>query len=183
MAKVYPSITPELRQFAEAQPVFFVASAPLAADGHINLSPKGCDTFRVLDEHRVAYLDLTGSGNETSAHLAENGRITLMFCAFQGAPKILRFYGRGRTVLPDAPEFSDLVGRFGSYPGVRQVIVAEIDRVQTSCGFAVPFMDLVGERPALTRWAEARGEAALEDYRREKNSVSIDGLPAPLGFD
>lgn len=179
MARVHPSITDELRDFAERQAVFFVATAPLAGDGHINLSPKGMDTFRVIDGEQVAYLDLTGSGNETAAHLAENGRITLMFCAFQGPPRILRFYGRGEAILPDDPRFAALRERFPDHSGVRQVILASLDRVQTSCGFAVPFMDLVGERPALKRWAESRGEEELREYRATKNARSIDGLPAP----
>jgi hypothetical protein len=179
MGKVVESIVPELRSFIEAQPVFFVASAPLEGDGHVNLSPKGLDCLRVLSMTRVAYLDLTGSGNETAAHLAENGRITFMFCSFTGPPRILRLYGRGRTVLPDAAEWSDLRARFPDHPGARQIILADISRVQTSCGFAVPFMEYVGQRDRLPRWAEAKGEVALRTYRREKNSRSIDGLPAP----
>lgn len=179
MARVHDSITPELQAFIEAQPLFFVASAPLAADGHVNLSPKGLDSFRVLGPHRVAYLDLTGSGNETSAHLHENGRITLMFCAFAGAPKILRLCGRGRVVLPGAPGWDELAGRFPPHTGIRQVVVADVERVQTSCGFGVPRMDTVQQRDQLVRWAEAKGDA-LPAYRREKNARSIDGLPAPL---
>jgi len=179
MARVHDHITPELRAFIEAQPVFFVASAPLSGEGHVNLSPKGLDCLRVLSPTRVAYLDLTGSGNETAAHLAENGRITFMFCAFTGAPRILRLYGRGEVVLPDAPEWAELADLFPTYPGTRQIITAEISRVQTSCGYAVPLMDFVRERDTLTRWAEAKGEE-LPRYREQKNAVSIDGLPAPL---
>jgi hypothetical protein len=179
MAKVVDCITPELRGFIEEQPLFFVASAPLADDGHVNLSPKGLDCLRVLGPHEVAYLDLTGSGNETAAHLAENGRITLMFCAFTGAPRILRLYGRGRVVLPGADGWDALRGLFPEYPGVRQVITARVTRVQTSCGFAVPRMEPAGQRDTLLRWAEAKGDA-LPAYRAEKNARSIDGLPAPL---
>jgi hypothetical protein len=179
MGKVVECITPELRSFIEEQPLFFVASAPLADEGHVNLSPKGLDCLRVLGPHEVAYLDLTGSGNETAAHLAENGRITLMFCAFGGPPKILRLYGRGRVVLPDSDDWDDLRGLFPEYPGVRQVVVARVTRVQTSCGFAVPRMELVGQRDTLLRWADAKGDA-LPAYRAEKNARSIDGLPAPL---
>jgi hypothetical protein len=179
MAKVIGSITPELRSFIEQQPLFFVATAPRDDAGHVNLSPKGLDCFRVLGEDSVAYLDLTGSGNETAAHLAENGRITFLFCAFTGSPRILRLYGRGRVVLPGTEEWEGLRSLFPEYPGVRQIITARITRVQTSCGFAVPRMDLVAQRDTLLRWAEAKGEA-LPAYRAEKNARSIDGLPAPL---
>lgn len=178
MAKTYPEISEELRRFMEEQPIFFVASAPLAADGHLNLSPKGLDTFRVLGPRRVAYLDLTGSGNETAAHLAENGRITLMFCAFHGRPRILRLYGRGRVVAVGSEEWRELGLDGRGLAGLRQAIVTEVERVQTSCGFGVPEMELVGPRDNLTRWAESKG-AELPEYRRRKNAVSIDGLPAP----
>jgi hypothetical protein len=178
MGKVLPNITPDLRAFIEAQPLFFVATAPLAGDGHVNLSPKGLDSFRVLSPDRVAYLDLTGSGNETAAHLRENGRITFMWCAFSGAPRILRLYGKGATVVPGDEGWEELIDRFPGYPGVRQIITAEISRVQTSCGYAVPRMDLVGDRDTLLRWAEAKRDA-LPAYRAEKNARSIDGLPAP----
>jgi hypothetical protein len=180
MAKLYDQITDELQSFIAAQSMFFVATAPLAADGHVNLSPKGLDSFRVLSPQRVAYLDLTGSGNETSAHLAENSRITFMFCAFNGPPRILRLYGKGQTALPGTPEWSDLRSGFPDYPGARQIIVAEITRVQTSCGFGVPLMELTGQRDQMARWAESKGEAGLAAYRREKNVRSIDALPAPL---
>lgn len=179
MAKTHPSITVELQAFAETQPLFFVATAPLGTSGHVNLSPKGLDTFRVLGPERVAYLDLTGSGNETAAHLAENGRITFLFCAFSGAPKILRLYGHGRTVLPSDKEWSDLAAHFPELPGIRQIVVADLDRVQTSCGFGVPVLQYVDQRPTLPRWAESKGDD-LRAYRREKNAHSIDGLPAPL---
>jgi hypothetical protein len=181
MAKVYEAITDDLRGFIERQHLFFVATAPLSEEGHINLSPKGWDAFRVLSPTTVAYLDLTGSGNETSAHLLENGRITFMFCAFEGPPNIVRLFGKGRTVLPDTPEWAELAPHFTQRPGARQIIVAEITRVQTSCGFAVPCMDFAGERDALNRWAENRGEESLKEYRREKNTLSIDGLPTPIG--
>jgi hypothetical protein len=157
MAKLYDSIIPELQQFIGEQPLFFVASAPLDAAGHVNLSPKGLDCFQILSPTRVAYL----------------------FCAFGGPPNILRLYGRGRVVLPGSAEWPDLLSRFPTYPGTRQIVVADIERVQTSCGFAVPRMDYVGQRDTLLRWADARGEAALEQYREEKNRVSIDGLPTP----
>ncbi|HEV3049998.1 MAG TPA: pyridoxamine 5'-phosphate oxidase family protein [Longimicrobium sp.] len=180
MAKVVEEITDELRAFIQAQPLFFVGTAPLAADGHVNLSLKGLDCLRVLGPHRVAYLDLTGSGNETSAHLAQNGRITLMFCAFGGPPRILRLYGRGATVLPGDAGWDDLRPRFPDHPGVRQIITVDVHRVQTSCGFAVPRMEVVGDRDTLHRWALNKGEAGLANYRQQKNARSIDGLPAPL---
>jgi hypothetical protein len=181
MAKVHPHITEDLAEFIRAQHVFFVASAPLGAEGHVNLSPKGHDCLRILSDSRVAYLDLTGSGNETSAHLAENGRITLMFCAFAGPPRILRLYGQGRVVLPSSPEWPELFAQFSDLAGARQIVVAEISRVQTSCGFAVPFMEYTGEREALLRWADSKGPEALVEYRREKNGLTIDGMETPIG--
>ena len=181
MGKTFDSITPELRGFIERQKVFFVATAPLSAAQHINLSPKGLDCFRVLSETRVGYLDLTGSGNETSAHVEENGRITFMFCAFEGKPMILRLYGRGRTVLPSSSEWSALATEFPTLAGVRQIIVAEIDRAMTSCGFAVPRYDFVEERDALIKWCDKKGPEGLAHYQREKNAASIDGIPTTLG--
>jgi hypothetical protein len=178
--KLFDEITDQLAAFITAQPLFFVASAPLAADGHINLSPKGLDCLRILSPQRVAYLDLTGSGNETSAHLAENGRITFMFCAFAGPPQILRLYGHGATVLPETDAWQTLASHFPEYPGARQIIVADITRVQTSCGFAVPLMDYRGERDTLIRWAENKGETGIAAYHQQKNMVSIDGLATPL---
>jgi hypothetical protein len=180
MGKVFDAISPKLQAFIEAQPLFFVSTAPLSADGHVNLSPKGLDCFRVLSPRAIAYLDLTGSGNETAAHVEENGRITFMFCAFAGPPQILRLYGTGRVVLPASDEWARLSGHFPDYPGVRQIVAAEISRVQTSCGYAVPRMDYRGQRDTLLRWAQAKGDA-LPEYREEKNARSIDGIPAPLG--
>src|SRR5690242_1917606 len=138
MAKTYEAISEHLKAFMLAQHMFFVATAPLSGEGHINVSPKGMDTFRVLSPSRVAYLDMTGSGNETSAHLLENRRITFMFCAFSGAPRILRLYGLGRSVLQGQPEWDDLATQFELFFGFRQLIVADITRVQTSCGYGVP---------------------------------------------
>ncbi len=180
MAKVYDRISDELQTFIRQQPLFFVATAPLSAAGHVNLSPKGLDSFRILSPNRVAYLDLTGSGNETSAHLLENGRITLMFCAFQEPPLILRLYGQGRVVLPPDADWQTLYSLFPSIPGARQIIVADINRVQTSCGFGVPLYELQDQRSRLVDWAAKRGETGLQDYRQQKNSVSLDGLPTPL---
>jgi Pyridoxamine 5'-phosphate oxidase len=180
MATQYDQITPTLQSFIKAQPLFFVATAPLSEHGHVNLSPKGYDTFRILSSHQVAYLDFTGSGNETSAHLAENGRITFLFCAFRGTPQILRLYGRGETVLPGAQRWEELVALFPGYPGIRQIILASIDLVHTSCGYGVPLMELQQDRETLTRWATSKGEEGLVNYRRANNSTSLDGLPTPL---
>jgi hypothetical protein len=179
MGQVHQSLTPELRAFVESQHVFFVASAPTETSGHVNLSPKGMDTFRVLDAGRVAYLDLTGSGIETAAHVLQNGRVTFMFCAFEGKPLIVRIYGRGTVVEPDSPQWAELSPRFPALPGARQIILAEIMRVQTSCGFGVPLMKFEGDRDTLVRWAEAKGDEGLRRYRDQKNRESIDGLPVP----
>ncbi|MBF2079707.1 MAG: pyridoxamine 5'-phosphate oxidase family protein [Synechococcales cyanobacterium T60_A2020_003] len=180
MAKVFPHITPDLQTFMQAQQMFFVATAPLGADGHVNVSPKGLDCFRILSDTQVAYLDLTGSGNETSAHLQENGRITFMFCAFQGKPVILRLYGKGKTYLPGQDDWADLVAHFPPLPGVRQIIVADLNRVQTSCGTGVPLYVYQGQRDELIQWAEQKGTAEIATYQQTKNLVSIDGLPTPL---
>jgi len=182
MAKLFDSIDHKLQEFIEAQRMFFVASAPLSAQGHVNLSPKGMDSLRVLSANQVAYLDLTGSGNETSAHLHENGRITLMFCAFEGAPQILRLYGTGHTVLPDSAEWETLSPKFTLYPGARQIIVVDVQRVQTSCGYAVPLYEFVDQRDTLVRWAETKGDEGLVTYRQEKNVASLDALPTPLAL-
>lgn len=180
MAKFYDEITPELRKLIEAQHLFFVASAPLSADGHVNVSPKGLDALRILSPNQVAYLDLTGSGNETSAHLMENGRITIMLCTFEGAPNIMRLFGRGTTILPDTPEWDELIVHFTPTPGMRQIIKVDVELAQTSCGFAVPLYEYQGERDQLIKWANHKGEDGIEAYHQEKNFVSLDGLPTPL---
>jgi hypothetical protein len=177
MAKFYTHLDDSLRAFIGGQKMFFTATAP--ADGRINLSPKGMDTFRCLDGgRRVAYLDLTGSGNETAAHLAENGRLTVMFCSFAEQPLILRIYGRGRVVRPADEEWSGLRPHFPALPGERQIVLLDVESAQTSCGFAVPVYELKEERQRLAEWALSKGEDGILDYRREKNQVSIDGLPA-----
>jgi hypothetical protein len=176
MGRVLDAITDELAAFIAAQRVFFVATAP-ADGGHVNVSPKGLDTFAVLDANTVAYLDLTGSGVETIAHLRENGRITVMFCAFDGKPNIVRLYGRGEVLPTGEPEADALLPRFGDYPGARSVIRVQVDRVSTSCGYGVPLLSYDGERDQLTTWADRRGPEGLVAYREEKNAVSIDGLP------
>jgi hypothetical protein len=170
------TIPPELEEFIKAQHVFFVATAP-SEGGHVNLSPKGLDTFRVLSPSRVAYLDMTGSGNETAAHVGQNGRITIMFCAFEGKPRILRVYGRGRAVLPRDPDWPALAGAFPPLPGVRQVVVVDVERVASTCGFGVPRLKYEGERDEMCEWAEKKGEEGLREYREKKNRVSIDGIP------
>ena len=178
MAKTYDKIDDRLRAFIAEQPMFFVATAPLAG-GHVNVSPKGyTDTFAVLDEHTIAYLELYGSGAETVAHLRENGRITLMFCSFARSPKILRLYGTGRVVRPDAPEWAMLASHFGTgHAGVRSIIVVDVSRIADSCGYAVPMMDMVGERTLLD---EQHGRRTAEQWTQRVgvNARSIDGLPA-----
>lgn len=174
MAKFHPEINERLSEFIQRQRIFFTASAP--AEGRVNVSPKGLDTFRILGPRCVGYLDVTGSGNETAAHLLENGRITFMFCAFDGPPLILRLYARGRSVRPDHPEWSILRPLFGPpMAGERQLIIADIDVVQTSCGFGVPLYDFKEERTQLLDWAEQKGTDGLKAYRAEKNMRSIDG--------
>jgi len=160
------------------QPVFFVATAPSGAEGHVNLSPKGYDTLRVLGPKRVAYLDLTGSGAETIAHVRENGRITLMACAFNGNPRISRIHGTGSVHVAGSDGFDALEGKFPKLPGRRAIIEVDVNRVTTSCGYAVPLMDLVAERDRLQDWARQKGDDGIVEYWASKNAQSIDGLPA-----
>ncbi|MEA5599735.1 pyridoxamine 5'-phosphate oxidase family protein [Nostoc sp. UHCC 0252] len=180
MSKLFDCITDELQDFIAAQHLFFIGSAPLSPTGHVNLSPKGLECFRVLSSNRVGYLDLTGSGNETSAHLQENGRITFMFCAFEEPPRILRLYGQGKTILPNSPDWDSLYSLFMPIPGTRQIIVADIERIQTSCGFGVPLYEYQGQRQTLVNWANKKGEEGIREYQQKKNLVSIDGLPTPV---
>jgi hypothetical protein len=180
MAKFFNTIEDRHSEFIEKQHMFFVASAPLTANGHVNLSPKGSDSFRILSPNKVAYMDIIGSGNETSAHLLENGRITFMFCAFDGPPNILRLYGRGYTVLPGDAEWDDLSVHFKLVLATRQIIVADVDMVQTSCGFSVPYYSYEGERDHAEKWALNKGEDGLESYKAEKNRISLDGLPTAM---
>jgi Pyridoxamine 5'-phosphate oxidase len=176
MGKVYDRLDDSLVSFIGRQHVFFVGTAPTDPDGHLNISPKGLDTFRILGPNAVAYLDLTGSGIETVAHLRENGRITILFCAFEGRPLILRLHGRGRAVEPGDDEWNDLIAQFPEYPGIRSVIVVDVERVADSCGFAVPLYQYQGERSQLIDYAERKGPDAMAKYRTEKNLASIDGL-------
>ena len=177
MGRILATLDDVAIEFIKAQSMFFVASAPLAADGHINLSPKGLDSFRILSPGKVAYLDLTGSGIETVAHLKENGRIVLMFCAVQGAPNILRLYGRGRVIEPAQAEYNALAPRFPVYESARSIIVVELDRVSDSCGYGVPTMKFEGERQQLLKWARHKGPAGVKEYQQEMNRRSVDGLP------
>jgi hypothetical protein len=189
MGKVYERIDEYQREWIAKRELFFVGTAPLAADGRVNVSPKGpIGTFRVLDDHTVAYLDMVGSGAETVAHLRENGRIIVMFCAFDGPPRILRLHGRGEVVPADDPRFEELCARADFEPSHdvaaarRAVILVEVERISDSCGFGVPLMSYEGERVHAGKWAEKKirtgGEAAIVDYVEKKNAVSIDGLPA-----
>ena len=205
MAKFYPELNESLRNFIEEQKIFFTATA--TAEGRINLSPKGRDTFRCLDNKSVAYLDLTGSGNETAAHLhssllssdeaeprdlhsqaepgneekgEKKGRMTIMFCSFSEKPLILRLYGYGRVILTRHPDWEKFYSFFNPTPGERQIIVMDINSVQTSCGAGVPIYDLKEERPTIIDWANKKGEQGLVEYWHEKNQTSIDGLPTKL---
>jgi hypothetical protein len=179
MGKLYDGLDDRLRAFIAEQPLFFVATAPLDG-GHVNVSPKGYrDTFAVIDERTVAYLDLHGSGAETIAHLRQNGRITLMFCSFARTPKILRLYGTGRVVTPDDPGWPALSPLFpADLPGPRSIIVVDVHRIADSCGYGVPYMTPAGERDQLKGWALRKTPQDFAAYRREKNAASIDGLPA-----
>lgn len=181
MGKVRAEIDDAARRFIEAQHIFFVSTAPLDAAGHVNLSPKGLDTFRVLGPTTVGYLDFNGSGVETIAHLKENGRMVLMFCAFQGPPDILRLYGHGRVVEPQKAEFAELARNFPDCENARSIILVEVTRVQDSCGYGVSLFKYEGERTQLQAWARHRGAEGLKEYRAQKNSKSIDGLPGVSG--
>lgn len=177
MGKVYSAIDDSIREFIAAQPLFFVGSAPLDANGHVNVSPKGFDTLRILGPQTIAYLDLTGSGIETVSHVQENGRIVLMFCAFQGPPRILRVHGRGRVVQPQDQEFAALAAHFPGYEGTRAIVVVDTLRIADSCGFGVPLLEYRAERTQLTAWAHKLGSEGLKTYRQQKNRSSVDRIP------
>ncbi|TJY42455.1 pyridoxamine 5'-phosphate oxidase family protein [Cohnella pontilimi] len=179
MGSTFQSILPEHETFINEQRMFFVGTA--ASNGHVNISPKGHDVLRILSPNKVAYLDLTGSGNETSAHLSESNRITFMFVSFQGKPLILRLYGNGKVILPNSEEWREVVTYFNLLPGYRQIIISEIDCVKTSCGFSVPLYSFEGERNLLIEWATNKGEEGLNQYRKNKNSISMDGIITPIG--
>jgi hypothetical protein len=169
-------IDARLMAFIRAQHIFFVATAPRSSEGHINVSPKGLDTLRILGPRTVGYLDLAGSGIETVAHLRENARLTLLFCAFEGKSMILRLYGRGRVIEPIDPEWNTLAAEFPRYPGARTIVVMDVERVADSCGFGVPLFAYQGERSELSDWAEQKGEDGLQRYKTKHNARSIDGL-------
>lgn len=178
MSKAHDCIEPELAAWIANQRIFFVGTAPLSGTGHVNLSPKGGDSFRILGPLEAVYQDYTGSGAETAAHLRENGRIVLLFCAFEGGPKIARLHGRGTLITPDHPRFQPLSQLFPTNPGTRALVHIEVTRVSTSCGYSVPLYEFRGPREILTEWAEKQGPEKLQDYRQRKNRRSIDGLPA-----
>jgi hypothetical protein len=182
MATTYASIPPDIEKWIAAQRLFFVATAPLGGDGLINCSPKGTDSFRVLGPNQVAYADLTGSGIETVAHLKENGRIVIMFCAFNGPPKIVRLWGRGSVVERDHAEFGELEARFARHAATRALIRVDVARVATSCGFGVPIYEYVSDRDTLIRYADEKGPQGVAEYRRQKNATSLDGLPGLRSF-
>lgn len=177
MGRVLERLDDRAVEFVRAQHMFFVATAPSGDAGLLNVSPKGLDTFAVLDDQTVAYLDLTGSGVETIAHLRQNGRITLMFCAFEGPPNIMRIYGKGDAVEPGDAEWEELRGRFPDLPGVRSVIRVRVERVSDTCGFAVPRYRYEGDRSTLTDWTAKKGPEGVKAYKAEKNRESLDGLP------
>ena len=184
MAKLYDGIDDALARFIAAQHLFFVATAPLDPSGHVNLSPKGLESFRVIDRQTVAYLDLTGSGIETVSHLRENSRIVIMFCAFQGPPKILRLHGRGEAIEPGDPRFEGLRVLFPDLPGMRSVILVAVERIADSCGYGIPLYRYQGERTQLLDWADRKGAAGLAEYRAANNQASIDGMPGlKAGFE
>jgi hypothetical protein len=177
MGKIFNEIGAELKSWLQAQKIFFVATAPLSEEGHINCSPKGGDSFRVLGSREVAYLDLTGSGVETIAHIQENSRIVLMFCEFSGAPKIIRLHGKAVVIYPQDAEYNELCRHFPSHIGARSIIKVDVTRISDSCGYAVPRFEFLGERDLLDKWCEKKGETGLADYRARKNENSIDGIP------
>lgn len=178
MGEVYEAIDAGVEAFIEAQRMFFVATAPLGVSGHINLSPKGLDTLRILGPDRVAYLDHVGSGAETIAHLQENHRIVLMWCAFDGPPRIVRIHGHGRVLAPGCDDYQRWRLAFPENPSGRAIVFVDVARVSESCGFGVPLYEFQGERPQLAKWADRKGADGLTRYQADKNRTSIDGLAA-----
>ncbi|MBC7374565.1 MAG: pyridoxamine 5'-phosphate oxidase family protein [Frankiales bacterium] len=177
MGKVFDGIDSVLAAWIDAQPMWFVATAPLAGDGHVNLSPRGHDSLSVLDPRRLAWVDYTGSGVETIAHLRENGRVTLMWCSYAARPRIVRVHGRGSVAVPGTGLFDEVVARHPEHPSTRAVIVVDVERDSDSCGYGVPVMDFVGERDLMRLSADKRGPDGLAAYRAEHNETSLDGLP------
>jgi hypothetical protein len=176
VGKIFDSIDETLAAWIAEQPMWFVATAPLAADGHVNVSPRGLDSFSVLTPHRVAWVDYTGSGIETIAHLRENGRICLMFCSLAHRPRVVRLHGRGTVHLPGDPTYDDVVARHPAHPGTRAVIAVDVDRISDSCGYGVPMMEVIGDRDLLRLQADKKGPEVLATYRAQHNH-SLDGLP------
>ena len=177
MGKVFEAIDATLQRWIEAQPVWFVATAPLAADGRVNVSPRGADSFSVLGPHRVGWVDLTGSGVETIAHLRENGRTCVMFAAFDHRPRIVRLHGRGQVHLPGTAAFEEVTALHPAHPSTRAVITVDVERVSDSCGWGVPVMDVVDQRDLMRPFAEKKGPEGMASYRAQKNAASLDGLP------
>ena len=177
MGMVYDGIDDDLAAWLAGQPLWFVGTAPLSGDGHVNVSPRGHDTFSVLGPHRVGWVDYTGSGIETIAHLRENGRICLMFCSYDRHPRIVRLHGIGTVAMPGEPAYDEVVALHPDHPSTRAVVTVDVTRVSDSCGFGVPVMDVIEERNLLRLGAQKRGPEGLRAYRDEKNAVSIDGLP------
>jgi predicted pyridoxine 5'-phosphate oxidase superfamily flavin-nucleotide-binding protein len=178
VAKFYNELDPKLQEFIEKQKVFFVGTA--AAESTVNVSPKGMDSLRIIDPKQLAWLNLTGSGNETAAHLIENPRMTLMFCAFEGNPLILRIYGTARAIHSQDDAWSKWIPKFPALPGARQIFLLDIDRIQTSCGFAVPHLQYTGDRDELRNWSEKKGETGIKEYWKENNQTSIDRKPTKI---
>lgn len=178
MGKCYPEIAPDLAAWIAKQHLFFVATAPLAREGHVNCSPRGLDTLRVTGPRTVAWLDLTGSGSETIAHVRENGRIVVMFCALDGPPRIVRLHGRAQVHAPASPGWTGIIDQFVPHPAARAIVAIDVTRISDSCGYGVPQFQYLGERDTLDRWAQAKGEANLAAYRQAHNVLSIDGLPS-----
>jgi len=177
MSKVFDSIDEHLKTWIEEQPMWFVANAPLRADGHVNVSPRGLDSFSVLGAHRVGWVDYTGSGVETIAHIGENGRVCLMFSSFGNRPRIVRLHGRGAVFLPGESAFAEVAALHPEHPSTRAVITVEVSRISDSCGWGVPVMDMIGERDLIRVRAEQKGVEGMANYRAERNGLSIDGLP------
>ncbi len=177
MGQTHDHVTPKLRTFIERQKLFFVATAPLSGEGRVNVSPKGYDSVAFLDDRTLAYLDLGGSGIETQAHVQENGRITLMWCAFDGPADIVRVYGRGEAVPLHDARFPELLAKFPAYDRARAIIVVHVESCADSCGWGVPFFEYKGERDQLKRWIDAKPIEEWAEYRYAKNATSIDGLP------
>jgi len=181
MGKKFPEIEEKQIEFIKNQQMFFVGTA--TADSRINISPKGMDSFRVMDKNRIVWLNVTGSGNETAAHMQDDDRMTIMFCAFEGRPKILRLYGTAETVHADDEQWNELYGLFDPLPGARQIFDMHVDLVHTSCGFGVPLYDFIGQREMLSEWALNKGDSGISDYWQNRNAISLDGKPVRISAE